>query len=256
MGVEVVASEQEQTAGVVLIDKPVGCSSFSMVYKVRKLIGIKKVGHAGTLDPFASGLLIICIGRPATRTIDQFMGGRKSYIATLKLGAETTTQDPEGEITQTCPVPVFEQEQLDQCLKQFSGKQMQAPPPFSAAKHKGKPLYHYARKGVVIKKEPKPIEIFTLSGTLTAPDELSIQVSCTPGTYIRVLGEDIGRALGCGAHLKSLRRTASGAFHVDQALAGDVLAEEDGVSRLQAAMMQVDDALKKSKIHNGVEVEF
>ncbi len=241
----VVSGEQEVTAGVVLIDKPVGFSSFSMVYKVRKLTGIKKVGHAGTLDPFASGLLILCVGRPATKTIEQFMGGRKTYIATLKLGAETTTQDPEGEITNSYFVPFIEQNQIDACLEQFVGEQLQAPPPFSAAKHKGKPLYHYARKGVMIKKEPKPIEIYSLRGKLTAPDELTIQVSCSPGTYIRVLGEDIGRKLGCGAYLQRLRRTASGPFHVDQALAGETLSEKDGLSKLQSVMMTVDEALKK-----------
>ncbi|MCI5143413.1 MAG: tRNA pseudouridine(55) synthase TruB, partial [Candidatus Electrothrix sp. ATG1] len=135
-------------AGVLLVDKPVGQSSFAVVKKIRWLLGIKKVGHAGTLDPFASGLLVICVGRPATRQIDAFMAGRKTYQAVLQLGTETETQDPEGEIISVKPVPLLTIEEITGITKEFIGPQMQAPPPYSAAKHKGKPLYHYARQGI------------------------------------------------------------------------------------------------------------
>lgn len=239
--------EQDFSAGVFLVDKPVDFSSFAMVRRVRKLLGIKKVGHAGTLDPFASGLLIICAGRPATRNIDLFMVGRKTYEATLQLGVETTTQDPEGEITATCPVPELSQADVDNCLKQFTGPLMQAPPPFSAAKYKGKPLYYYARKGIVITKPPKPIEIYSLVGSLHAQNYLKIEVICSRGTYIRVLAEDIGRFLGCGAHLTALRRTVSGPFRVEQGVPGEELIGENGLQNLTSTLLSVETAIEKSE---------
>ncbi|MCI5145913.1 MAG: tRNA pseudouridine(55) synthase TruB, partial [Candidatus Electrothrix sp. AR3] len=140
------------SAGVFLVDKPAGKTSFAVVQQVRRLLGIKKVGHAGTLDPFATGLLIICVGRPATRQIDAFMSGRKTYQALIQLGQETETQDPEGKVTAVKPVPPLKVEELDELLQEFVGPQMQAPPPYSAAKYKGKPLYHYARQGIMIKQ--------------------------------------------------------------------------------------------------------
>ncbi|MBW1750306.1 MAG: tRNA pseudouridine(55) synthase TruB, partial [Deltaproteobacteria bacterium] len=158
----VVVDGQGLSAGVFLIDKPMGMSSFAVVKKVRWLLGVKKVGHAGTLDPFATGLLIICAGRPATRHIDRFMAGRKTYQALLQLGIETETQDPEGVVTAKRPVPELTGQELGSVLQEFTGPQMQAPPPYSAAKHKGKPLYHYARQGIMIQKDPKPIEIYSL----------------------------------------------------------------------------------------------
>ena len=246
-GILFASKEQEFTAGVFLVDKPVGFSSFAMVRRVRKLLGIKKVGHAGTLDPFASGLLIICAGRPATRNIDQFMIGRKTYEATLQLGVETTTQDPEGEVTAICTVPELSKTDVDDCLQKFIGPQMQAPPAFSAAKYKGKPLYHYARKGIVITKPPKPIEIYSLVGSQHAQDCLKIHVTCSRGTYIRVLAEDIGRLLGCGAHLTALRRTASGAFHVEQGVSGEELSGENGLQKLTSTMLSVETAIEKSE---------
>lgn len=239
--------EPEFSAGVFFVDKPVGFSSFAMVRRVRKLLGIKKVGHAGTLDPFASGLLIICAGRPATRNIDRFMIGRKTYEATLQLGVETTTQDPEGEVTATCSVPELSQADVDNCLKKFTGPQMQAPPAFSAAKYKGKPLYHYARKGIVITKPPKPIEIYSLTGSLHTQNSLKIEVTCSRGTYIRVLAEDIGRFLGCGAHLTALRRTVSGPFLVEQGVPGEELTGENGLHNLTSTMLSVETAIEKSE---------
>ena len=231
--------------GVVLVDKPEGLTSFAIVRRIRRLLGVKKVGHAGTLDPFATGLLVVCVGRAATKHIEALMGGRKTYIARLQLGVETTTLDPEGEVTSTRPVPELQSELLAACLQSLVGPQMQAPPPFSAAKHKGKPLYVYARKGIVIEKAARPIEIHRLD--LVAYDaaarQLTIEVDSSRGTYIRVLAADIGRSLGCGAHLVGLRRTRCGPFSVDDSLPGSALFDDDGQHRLQASRRAIDEVL-------------
>ena len=239
---------QELVSGVFLVDKPVGKTSFALVKKIRWLLNIKKVGHAGTLDPFATGLLIICAGRPATRHIDGFMTGRKTYEALLQLGVQTETQDTEGAITATRQVAEYNDQQLITILKEFVGPQMQAPPPYSAAKHKGKPLYHYARQGITIQKDPKPIEIYSLDFNSYDPvaAQLSITVSCSRGTYIRVLAEDIGNRLDCGAHLTQLRRTRSGGFSVADAIDGDQLfSGEDCLTTLLNGMITIEQALEK-----------
>lgn len=242
---------QRETVGVLLVDKPVGRTSFAVVKKIRRLLGIKKVGHAGTLDPFAGGLLVICVGRPATRNIDAFMAGRKTYQAELQLGRETETQDPEGEITAVRPVPRLALTELAEQLQEFIGPQMQAPPPYSAAKHKGKPLYHYARKGIIIQKKAKPIEIYSLNADEYDPvtERLSVTVSCSRGTYIRVLAADIGTKLGCGAHLAALRRTRSGGFSVDDALDGKILFTGDDRPDLPLnGMLTVEQALERHQV--------
>lgn len=225
-------------AGVVLIDKPVGLSSFAMVYKVRKLLGVKKVGHAGTLDPFASGLLIICAGRAATRNIDGFMAGRKTYIATIQLGVETLTLDIEGEVVKTSPVPKLSSNDIDNCLSKFTGHLMQIPPPFSAVKHKGKPLYHYARQGIMIEKPARAVKIYKLScmGYDSGSCRLNIMVQCSRGTYIRVLAADIGKKLGSYGHLIALRRTGSGEFSVEDSLDGKLLDGDNGLELLLGKM--------------------
>lgn len=232
-------SAHRLTTGVVLIDKPRGVTSFAMVRQIRRLLAIKKVGHAGTLDPFATGLLIVCVGRPATRLIDRFMAGGKRYRALLQLGVETETLDPEGKVIGTAPVPDLNEEEISTCLARFSGRQLQVPPAYSAVKHQGKPLYHYARQGIVIAKEPREIEISSLvfGGYDPLTHQLAVDVACSRGTYIRVLAADIGRALGCGAHLLELRRLGSGCFSVADSLPGESLAEEDGGQQLLAAMM-------------------
>ena len=221
-------------AGVFLVDKPAGPSSFRMVQLVRRALGVKKVGHAGTLDPFASGLLILCAGRPATRLIPLFMAGNKQYEALLRLGVETDTQDPEGSVIATREVGPLDAAGVRSCLAGFLGEQMQMPPAYSALKHKGKPLYHYARRGIVVEKSPRPVTIHALELLELGPDTLRLRVACSKGTYIRTLAADIGRLLGCGAHLGELRRTASGPFLVADALAGADLQERD---RARAAVL-------------------
>lgn len=233
--------------GVFLVDKPIGPTSFACVHRFRRILGIKKIGHAGTLDPFASGLLLLCVGRPATKQIQHLMAGRKTYKALLQLGVETTTQDPEGQVTVRRPVPALTEQELVQTLQGFVGPQMQAPPPYSAAKHQGKPLYLYARQGQQIIKAAKPIEIHSLCLDHYDPQsqQLAFTVQCSPGTYIRVLGEDLGRSLGCGAHLIALRRTASGPFSVDQAVDGHILFTPSlpPQEALVPAMLSVEQAL-------------
>ncbi len=211
------------TAAIFLVDKPVGPTSFAMVRQVRRALGIKKVGHAGTLDPFASGLLVICAGRPATRLISRFMEGDKEYQATMQLGVETDTQDCEGRVVSQRPVPDLTLAAVQRTLARFRGEQLQEPPCFSALKYKGKPLYYYARQGIKVKKEARWIEIKALDCLDLDRDRLTVRVVCSKGTYIRTLAADIGAALGCGAHLVALRRLRSGPFSVTEALDGALL---------------------------------
>jgi tRNA pseudouridine55 synthase len=235
--------------GVYLLDKPVGPSSFKMVQLVRRALGIKKVGHAGTLDPFASGLLILCAGRPATKIISSLMAGEKEYEAVLHLGVETDTQDPEGRVIGERPVGELSPEEIEECLARFRGEQLQVPPSFSALKHKGKPLYYYARKGINIVKEPRTVFIRTLEGRRLAGDRLAIRVVCGKGTYIRTLAADIGHDLGCGAHLVALRRLRCGPFSVTNALLGSELLDlEQGLGILLSHHLTVAEVLHKIEI--------
>jgi tRNA pseudouridine55 synthase len=236
---------QEWEEGVFLVDKPEGLTSFAIVRRIRWLLKIKKVGHAGTLDPFATGLLVVCVGRAATRCVDLFMAGRKTYVARLQLGIETETQDPEGKVTSTAPVPELDSATIDACLQRHVGPQLQAPPPYSAAKLNGKPLYAYARQGVFIEKAAKPIEIYSLTfkGYDVSNNRMDVEVACSRGTYVRVLAADIGKALGCGAHLVGLRRTASGPFIVDDCLSGTELFAEDGLQLLLNGRRSIKEAV-------------
>ncbi len=232
-------------AGVFLVDKPIGPTSFKIVQLVRRNLGIKKVGHAGTLDPFATGLLVICAGRPATRIISRLMDGEKEYEATLKLGVETDTFDLEGKITASRPVGELDRARVEKCVSGFEGEQLQVPPSFSALKHKGKPLYYYARKGIEIACKPRRIQIREINCIDISADTLSILVRCGKGTYIRSLASDIGTALGCGAHLIALRRLRSGLFSVTNALAvNDLLDREKGRDLLLEHMLSVEEVLE------------
>lgn len=236
-------------SGIFLIDKPVGASSFYMVRKVRNALGMKKVGHAGTLDPFATGLLIICAGRPATKIISQIQDGEKEYLATIRLGQETTTLDPEGDVIATRCVGTLSESVVEECFQKFRGEIQQIPPIYSALKHKGKPLYHYARKGIEIIKPPRVVtirELERIDSTGVLNDDscfLHIRVVCTKGTYIRTLGADIGRELGCGGYLTALRRVRSGCFHVDNSVDGNLLQKEGARERLLEKVLSVPDVL-------------
>lgn len=226
-------------AGIFLVDKPVGPTSFRVVQQVRRALQIKKVGHAGTLDPFASGLLVVCAGRRATRLVPRLMDGEKEYEATLQLGVETETQDPEGQVVAESPVPGLDVAAVQRCLAGFVGRILQVPPSYSALKHKGKPLYYYARRGIEVAREARPVEIKSItclppSTRCWGPenDILKIRVVCGKGTYIRTLGADIGKALGCGAHLRELRRLRVGPFSVAAGLDGTGLVDRHEGRRL------------------------
>jgi tRNA pseudouridine55 synthase len=234
-------------AAIFVIDKPAGPTSFKMVSAVKRALGLKKVGHAGTLDPFATGLLVICAGRPATRLISKMMDGQKEYLATLCFGIETDTFDHEGAMVQRSPVGGLKAEEIEKCLSTFRGAQLQVPPIYSALKHQGKPLYHYARQGISIVKEPRPVFIETLERLDDGQDlsgddaQLSVRIVCSKGTYIRSLAHDIGRSLGCGAHLVQLRRVRSGCFTLHNSVPGVELLLPDARQRLLAKALSVDD---------------
>ncbi len=231
-------------AGVFLVDKQIGITSFRVVQHIRRALGIKKVGHTGTLDPFASGLLIVCAGRPATRIIQQLMEGSKKYEALLQLGIETDTQDIEGKIIAQRTVEELDPKQISCCLTGFVGEQLQKPPAFSALKHKGKPLYHYARQGIMIEKEARKIEIKKIECLSIEQTCIAIKVECSKGTYIRTLAADIGQDLGYGAHLKALRRTKNGPFAVEKAICSSKLQEKEPARALLLQnYMSVEDAL-------------
>jgi tRNA pseudouridine55 synthase len=196
--------------GVLLFDKPLELSSNTALQKVRRLFQAEKAGHTGTLDPLATGLLPICFGE-ATKFSNALLDADKTYRALLRLGQTTTTGDAEGEITAEYPVEV-QQSDVDIVLAKFRGEIQQLPPMHSALKHLGKPLYEYIRKGETIERELRSVVIHELLLNFFSGNEMDITVRCSKGTYIRTLAEDIGAALGCGAHLIGLRRTAIAHF--------------------------------------------
>ena len=207
--------------GALLLDKPVGLTSNAALQKAKKAMRATKAGHAGTLDPLASGLLIVLFGE-ATKFAGPLLNADKEYVATLKLGERTTTGDAEGEVIQTRPVSI---EGLARVLERFKGQIEQVPPMHSALKHKGTPLYRLARRGEEVARAPREVRIAQLEVLECAPPRLVLRVVCSKGTYIRTLAEDIGEALGCGAHLAGLRRTGSGRFRVEDARGLDALHE-------------------------------
>ncbi len=203
--------------GLLLIDKPPGPTSAEVVRILKKALQVKKIGHLGTLDPFASGLLPICLG--AGTKLSQFlMAEQKSYAGTLQLGVETDTLDCTGTVTRTASVPACTPTQLRKIEQRFMGDYWQTPPMYSALKRKGVPLYKLARQGIEVEREPRRVHVSHLALTLGEPHAIHFSVSCSKGAYIRVLAADIGVALNSLAHLTSLRRTAFGAFTLDQAI--------------------------------------
>ena len=211
-----VVNAKRAISGLLLFDKSAGASSNHALQKVKRLFRAEKAGHTGTLDPFATGLLPICFGE-ATKFSSFGLDGDKSYLATLKLGVTTTTGDTEGEIVAQHEVTTT-QADVDAVLPRFMGTTQQIPPIYSALKVAGKPMYDYARKGLDVAREAREITISELKCLHFAADELEISVTCGKGTYIRVLAEDIGAVLGCGAHLSALRRTAVASLSIAQAL--------------------------------------
>jgi len=199
--------------GVLLLDKPVGLSSNDALIKAKRVMNAKKAGHTGTLDPFATGLLPLCFGE-ATKFSQDLLEADKTYEATVHLGIKTDTGDTEGEAIETLPVDVTV-EQIEAALARFRGPILQVPPMYSALKRDGKALYEYAREGIVLEREARPVTIHALELIDYEAPMLRIRVTCSKGTYVRVLGEDIGAALGTGAHLNALRRIQVGALTLD-----------------------------------------
>jgi tRNA pseudouridine55 synthase len=202
--------------GVLLVDKPVGPTSHDIVHKIRKTFRIEKVGHGGTLDPNATGLLIILLGK-GTKLSDQLMGGDKAYAGVMRLGRVTNSQDCDGETLEEKPFEHVTREQVEAQMAALVGDSFQTPPMVSAIKVDGVPLYKLARKGQEVERKPRFVHVYRFTLTEWAPPLVSFSVLCTKGTYVRTLAHDIGQALGCGACLDALRRTQSGAFDVKDA---------------------------------------
>jgi tRNA pseudouridine55 synthase len=204
-------------SGVLVVDKPVGLTSHDVVQVVRKGTNIRRAGHTGTLDPRASGVLVILIG-PAVRLSEYVSASDKRYQAILHLGATTDTYDAEGKVTSSRPVDNITEEQFEEELQKFVGKIEQVPPPYSAVKVKGRKAYEMARNGEEVDLAPRTITVYSLELLEWAPPEAVIDVYCSSGTYVRSLAYDLGEALGCGAHLVGLRRTKSGRFTLRDAV--------------------------------------
>jgi tRNA pseudouridine55 synthase len=209
--------------GALLLDKPLGLSSNAALQQAKRLYGAKKAGHGGTLDPLASGLLVVLFGE-ATKFAGPQLDGDKEYLATLQLGVTTATGDAEGQVVERKSVPEKLEEAIPSVLEKFKGEIEQVPPMYSALKRDGVPIYKLARRGDEVERKPRRVTIFRLELLNAGNALMEIQVRCSKGTYVRVLAQDIGEALGCGAHLAALRRTASGRFRIEHAASLDALA--------------------------------
>lgn len=215
--------------GVLLLDKPSGLTSNAALQRAKRLYRAEKAGHTGTLDPLASGLLPLCFGE-ATKFAQRLLEAGKGYVATIRFGVTTSTGDAEGEVRETRDAN-FTRETLEQTLARFTGAQMQTPPMYSALKHEGRALYEYARAGQDIAREPRAIVVHRMDLVAWRAPDAVVAIACSKGTYVRVLAEDIGEALGCGAHLAALRRTATGGFTVDDAVTLEALEAEPEADR-------------------------
>jgi tRNA pseudouridine55 synthase len=215
--------------GALLLDKPLGISSNAALQAAKRIYGARKAGHVGTLDPLATGLLVVLFGE-ATKLAGLLVDQEKEYLATVKLGETTTTGDAEGEVLESKPVAT-ERQALGEVLARFIGEIEQLPPMHSAIKRGGVPLYRLARQGKDVEREPRRVRIVDIELTGFAPPRVELRVRCSKGTYIRTLAEDIGKALGTGAHLGALRRTGSGRFRVDNAIALPALHELSPAAR-------------------------
>lgn len=204
-------------SGVLVLDKPAGVTSFRMVQHVQRRLGLRRVGHAGTLDPIATGVLPLCVGN-ATKIVQFLMAGRKVYQGSLRLGATTDTYDAAGQVVIEQTVPELDRATLEAAARRFTGPLLQTPPSFSAVKHQGHRLYKLARQGILVEKEPRQIEVFDFAILHVELPLVDFRIHCNKGTYVRSLVHDLGQYLGCGAHLCSLRRLKNGPFRIEQAL--------------------------------------
>lgn len=237
-------SRGRKVNGILLLDKPVGITSNAALQEVKRLLYAAKAGHTGNLDPLASGMLPICLGE-ATKLSAYLLDADKVYIGGCKLGVRTTTADAEGEILETREVPALTEAQIDEVLERFRGEIEQIPPMHSAIKQNGQPLYKLARQGIEVERKPRRVTIYELKLTQLEGDELELYIHCSKGTYIRTLVEDLGEALGCGAHLSRLRRTRVGPFQEEGMVTLDTLREEaeEGAESLDRFLLPLDHAL-------------
>lgn len=212
--------------GVLLIDKEPGMTSHDVVAIVRRRLGIKKVGHCGTLDPLATGLLLVVLGR-GTKIQDLLMAEDKEYSGTMQLGVTTDSQDSDGEIVETRPVPPLTSDQIEMAFQYFHGDFYQTPPMVSAIKKDGVPLYKLARQGKVVEREARFVHVFTHEVKAIRLPEIDFRVVCSKGFYVRTYAHDIGELLRCGAHLRALRRTHSGRFSVENAITVEELRSQE-----------------------------
>jgi tRNA pseudouridine55 synthase len=212
------------TSGILNINKPAGMTSFAVVSLVRRLTGIRRVGHAGTLDPIADGVLPICLGQ-ATRVVEYLVGSPKAYYATIRLGASTDTYDSEGTITATGDASGVTRTQVEAALREFVGEINQLPPMYSALKFEGQPLYRYARAGKEAPRQARTVSVYSLSLRKFEPPLLEAEMEAGRGTYVRSLAHDLGERLGCHAHLERLTRLRSGPFALAGAIGPDTLEE-------------------------------
>ena len=225
--------------GILNIDKPAGMTSHDVVGRVRRVAGMRKVGHSGTLDPAATGVLVVCLGR-ATRLIEYLVGRPKTYHGVVRLGQTTDSYDADRTITQERPIPEgLTPEQLETVLETFRGDILQIPPMVSAIKKDGKKLYELARQGITIERPARPVTIYQLAQLNLNLPEIELRIQCSAGTYIRSIAHDIGEILGCGAHLNSLRRESVGEFDLESAIPLDHLTPENISSHLKPPMFAV-----------------
>ena len=229
--------------GILNIDKPAGRTSYSIVAQVKRLTGEKRVGHAGTLDPAATGVLPVCLGK-ATRVVEYLMDTSKVYRALIELGVSTDTYDASGKVTHRGDPSCIDIPGLEKVLESFRGSIRQVPPMFSALKRAGQPLYKLARAGVTVERKSRPVTIHRLDLMTFQPPIVELEIECSKGTYIRSLAHDIGQALGCGAHLKSLVRTRSGIFDIRDAVSLPQLEEAMKRGDWQRFLYPVDSVLR------------
>jgi tRNA pseudouridine55 synthase len=239
---------QHELSGLLVVDKPVDITSAKVVARVKKLFGARKVGHTGTLDPFATGVLVCCINR-ATKLAKFFLHGNKKYQAVIQLGVETDTQDSTGTVTATCDAIEFSDTTIRSVLKRFEGTIEQLPPVYSALKFKGTPLYKLARSGKPVQKPARPVSIFHIEILEIDLPLIRFMVFCSAGTYIRTLCADIGASLGCGGHLKELRRIESSGFSIDEAVTLPEIEELALSEKLSDRLISMASALQDLPEH-------
>jgi|TARA_B110000977_G_scaffold129697_1_gene165416 tRNA pseudouridine55 synthase len=227
------AVKRREINGILILDKGIGKSSNGALQEVKRLYNAKKAGHTGSLDPLATGVLPLCFGE-ATKFSQFLLDANKRYVTTIKLGVVTTTGDAEGEIVEEVATQGFSTEELESALEKFRGEIEQIPSMFSAIKVNGQPLYKLARQGIEIERKSRVVTIFELNLVENNGDELILDVSCSKGTYIRTLAEDLGKVLGCGAHVIALRRTQSGPFKLDEAYSLQALEEMKASGEFEA----------------------